>query len=87
MKNTGKILMGLTGLFATGVLIGALYAPDKGERTRRRIARKGRWFLHSANDTVEEGKDMLEEIKDRMKDNLEKINDEMERLAYCRRTQ
>lgn len=84
MKNAGKILIGLAGLFAAGAVIGVLYAPDKGERTRRRITRKSRWFLHSAADAIEEGKDNLQALRDRVKDDLEKVEEELNRLSSCR---
>lgn len=83
MTKTGKILIGLAGIFAAGVVTGALYAPDKGERTRRRIMSKGNWFLHSAGDAMAEGKDTVDEIRDRLKDNLEQIKNEMDRLSQC----
>lgn len=81
MNKASKIMIGLAGVFAAGAILGTLYAPDKGERTRRKIARKGRWLLHTANDTIEEGKDTLQEIRDRLKDNLEMINDEVSCLS------
>ena len=83
MKKTEQILLGIFGVFAAGVLAGTLYAPDKGERIRKRILRKGRWFLHSASDTFAEAKEKLEDIKDGLKDNIEKITDEMDRLSCC----
>lgn len=80
MRKTRIMLIGLAGFFAAGAVLGALYAPDKGERTRRRIARKGRWFMHSANDAIVEGKDNIGKIKDRVKDNLEQLRDDIECL-------
>lgn len=84
MRNTGKTLLGLAGLFAVGAIVGALYAPDKGERTRRRIARNGRWIFHTATDAIEEGKDNLQALRDRIKDDLEKVDEEIDRLSRCR---
>ncbi|MBS1585698.1 MAG: YtxH domain-containing protein [Bacteroidetes bacterium] len=83
MKNKGTILMGLASLFAAGVVVGTLYAPDKGDRTRRKLARKGRHMYHRAEDLVSEGKDNFDEIKDRLRDKLDKLNDEVERLSRC----
>lgn len=83
MKKTEQILLGIFGVFAAGVLAGTLYAPDKGERLRKRILRKGRWFLHSASDTFAEAKEKLEDIKDGLKDKIEKISGEMDRLSSC----
>lgn len=83
MKNTGKILVGLSAIFATGIIVGALYAPDKGERTRRRITRKGRSVFNTARDTYEEGQDAVLEIRDNLKEKIEQMNDEIDRLQRC----
>lgn len=83
MKRSETVLLGIAGIFAAGVVVGALFAPNKGERTRRYIARKGRRFFHSANDAWADGKDKLEEIRDRLKDELQRINEEVEDLAHC----
>lgn len=82
MRNTGKILLGLVGMFAAGAIIGTLYAPDKGERTRRKLARKGKHLIYSTDDALEEGKGALEEIRDRLKESLEQVKDEMNRLSH-----
>ncbi|MCL4481924.1 MAG: YtxH domain-containing protein, partial [Bacteroidetes bacterium] len=39
--NTGKVLLGVLAGVAAGALIGILFAPAKGSRTRRRILKKG----------------------------------------------
>ena len=35
--KTGKVLLGLLAGIATGALMGILFAPEKGEVTRKRI--------------------------------------------------
>lgn len=40
MKNSGILLSVMAGL-ATGVILGILFAPDKGSQTRENISRKG----------------------------------------------
>src|SRR3546814_9033973 len=83
MKRSETVLLGSAGIFAAGAAVGTLFAPNKGERTRRYIARKGRQFFHSANDAWADGKDKLEEIRDRMTDELQGINEEVEELKQC----
>jgi gas vesicle protein len=83
MKNKTKAI-GLIAVFAAGAVLGILYAPDKGERTRRRIVRNGRRLFFQASDALEEGKDTLDEIKDRLNESLEKIQDEIDGLSSCK---
>ena len=37
MAKTGNVLLGLAAGLAVGVAVGVLFAPDKGEETRRKI--------------------------------------------------
>ena len=38
--NTGKVLLGIVAGAAAGAILGLLFAPARGEMTRKRIARK-----------------------------------------------
>ena len=71
MENTlgGKLLCFLTGI-SIGAVVGMLYAPHSGKRTRELIAdqagegrdylmRKGRALCDQASDSVERGKEVL----------------------------
>lgn len=75
MKKAGIILLGSMTLMAAGMVMGILFAPDKGERTRNRIARRSRRLFNSINDTIEEGRSDIGEIRDKLKDKLEALNE------------
>jgi gas vesicle protein len=82
MKKSGKIALGLAAVLAAGAVIGVLIAPDKGERTRRRLVRKGQELLFNVNHKIAESKDNLEKIKDEVKANLERVSSKLQRNNY-----
>jgi gas vesicle protein len=74
--NKSKILLGVLGGVAAGALVGVLFAPAKGTKTRRRIMKKGNDFTDDlkskfddllekatckCNDLIEEAEEMMAE--------------------------
>lgn len=43
--NTGKVVLGVIGGVAAGALIGVLFAPDKGSKTRKKILDSGKDYM------------------------------------------
>ena len=39
--SSGKLITGILAGIATGALLGILFAPDKGDETRKKISKKG----------------------------------------------
>lgn len=84
MKKSGIVLLGSITLMAAGTVMGILFAPDKGERTRRKIKRRGRRLFNSINDTIEEGRNDIGDIRDRLKDKLEALNEMIDQFpGHC----
>jgi gas vesicle protein len=50
--------------FAAGLLVGILFAPDKGSETRERVARRGKELKDKFNDLVDSLSDKFESMKD-----------------------
>jgi gas vesicle protein len=80
--NNGKMLLGVLSALSIGAVLGILFAPYKGTKTRRKIAEKGRFYSDEAqgkyNELVEEIVSKFESIKhsadgliDRGKDHLD----------------
>lgn len=58
--KTSRALLGVVAGLAAGAALGILFAPDKGERTQRKIRRR-------AEDLMDEMEDGLEERFGRMR--------------------
>lgn len=43
--NSSKVLLGVLGGVAAGAIAGILFAPAKGSKTRKRIAKKGQGYV------------------------------------------
>ncbi|MDQ3048124.1 MAG: YtxH domain-containing protein [Bacteroidota bacterium] len=54
--NNGKLVLGVLAGAAAGVILGVLFAPDKGSETRKKIAKKG---AESADDLKEKLENIL----------------------------
>ena len=64
--KTDKVVLGVLGGVAAGALLGILFAPEKGEKTRRRI-------MDKSNDYADELKDKLDTLLGTMTDKYDKI--------------
>lgn len=74
--TTGAVIALITGL-AVGAVLGVLFAPDSGKKTRERISDKAldltdnvKDGYQSVKDRLHAGKDELRGFKDRMVDNV-----------------
>lgn len=52
MKNT-HLVAGIVSGLAVGTILGMLFAPDKGNNTRRKIAKKGSSLKKSVKDSID----------------------------------
>jgi len=66
MKSTnGKVVLGLLGGVAVGALLGILFAPDKGSKTRQKILDKGQDY---ADDIKSKLDNLYEDVTDKYED-------------------
>ena len=73
MKNLSKIIVAASAGLMAGGALGLLFAPEKGEKTRKNISKKSRKFLRKINDQM--SKEKLTELKKEFEGQLDKINE------------
>lgn len=89
--KTDKVILGVLGGLAAGALMGILFAPEKGKKTRKKILSKGNDYADDLKDKYEnllgtiskkyediwlEGEDLLSEGQNK----LEKTKKEIQKL-------
>lgn len=66
--NSGKLALGLLAGVAAGALMGIIFAPEKGSRTRRNLLNKGEDYLDELKDKFD---DFLTVVSDKVEKNLQ----------------
>ena len=64
--NTGKAVLAVLGGVAAGALLGVLFAPEKGSKTRKKI--------------LDKGKDYVDDFKDKFEDLYKDVNKKYDNL-------
>ena len=52
--KTGKVLLGVLAGAAVGAIVGVLFAPDKGSKTRKKIMHKGEYYSDELKEKFDE---------------------------------
>ena len=68
MNTNSKVLLGILGAAAAGVVIGMLVAPDKGNETRKKLKKTASEWADSLSHMWERGKQSAEEGAQEAKD-------------------
>ena len=76
MKNTRKILTALVAGAAAGAVVGILFAPMKGKKTRKKIAQEGQKLAHDVKDKIEKSTEKLKGMKHEIEQTLKEAIEE-----------
>jgi len=77
--NAGNVVIGVVAGLATGALLGVLFAPDKGYKTRKRIGRE----TEKITDDIS---DKFQEFVDSITDKFEKVKEDVTNFAEKAKT-
>lgn len=73
--KSNNLLLGIAGGLAAGVVLGVLFAPDKGSNTRKKIAKKSSDLKSNAKESFDNFLNSVEEKYEKLvskaEDNLE----------------
>ncbi|MBC6490250.1 YtxH domain-containing protein [Flavihumibacter stibioxidans] len=78
MTNNYKILTALAAGVAIGGILGILFAPDKGENTRQKIADNGKKLSDSIKDKMNEGRNKLSGLRNNIRDRVDSMKESVE---------
>lgn len=76
--TTTKVIVGILGAAAAGVVIGMLIAPEKGEDLRKNIKKTADDWVDEVSQWMGKGKNYLSEIKNRASEEVENVSDQVE---------
>jgi gas vesicle protein len=84
--KTSKTILGILGAAAAGALLGVLFAPDKGSKTRQKIADKGKDYKndfkgkidHIVNKISTNSRDFMDKTKSKVNNTKEEVSDGIE---------
>lgn len=79
MTTTSKVIVGILGAAAAGVVLGMLIAPEKGEDLRNNIKKTSDDWMSEIAQWVGKGKRYLSEMKEHAEEEVASVASEAEK--------
>ena len=76
MRKTTEILTALVAGAAAGAVVGILFAPRKGTKTRRKISQEGHRIANDVTEKIHQSTEKLRGMKDGIELTLKEVIDE-----------
>jgi gas vesicle protein len=76
MRKTTEILTALVAGAAAGAVVGILFAPRKGTKTRRKISQEGQRIANDVTEKIHRSTEKLRDMKDGIELTLREAIDE-----------
>ena len=77
MTTKSKVILGLAGAAAAGVLVGLLLAPEKGTDLQAKIKDGAQDWINQLSSLLNTGRDVAAEIKSKTQQGVEGIKAEL----------
>lgn len=78
MNNNTKLLVGILGAAAAGLVIGMMIAPEKGADLRRNLKQTADGWLDELSNWVNKGKEYIDDVRSRASDEVASIESDIE---------
>jgi gas vesicle protein len=80
MSTRSKVLLGIVGAAAAGVIVGLLIAPEKGTDTRKKIKKTAGEWADNFTSLLAKGKKIAEDYADEAKEKVRKGKSNVENM-------
>lgn len=76
--TTTKVIVGILGAAAAGLVIGMLIAPEKGEDMRKNLKQTADDWVDELSNWVGKGKEYIDEVRNRASEQVASMEDQAE---------